>query len=122
MKDQCVIRRDQDHDAGATLNRETGELEGASPQPEVYRGPCMVFAPTLQARTTDASGIEGAVTTYPFGLPHTAPEIRPGDEVTVLRSEDKTLLNQTFVVRDVASTSFLVYRRVTTESLRSSRG
>ena len=121
MVDTCTIRRQQDAYAAGTLDPDTLELT-EDPGDEIYSGKCFIAPSGIQARREDVGGNDAGQKTYLISIPFDAPELRPGDEVTVDASADPALAGKTFGLQDVTMATVLVWRQANMIGLETSRG
>lgn len=99
LADSCVIRRDRSGVYDDVLDMGTGKLLPRPLDPEVvYDGPCLVspvgIGQTVEgARVMERKG-------YRVRLPHDAPAILRGDQLTVTKSADPELVGAALAVTD----------------------
>lgn len=123
MVDTCKITRLQEQYSRGAMDSNTGKVTPATPE-QIYSDLCFVAPYGLQqARRDDVGGNEASQKTYLNSIPWDAPEIRPGDEVTMLTSKtDPLLAGKTFKVEEISYSSVLVWRQFKMVGLETSRG
>lgn len=117
LDDECLIRRDSDHNQDATLNETTYELEHPDPRTvDVYEGACMITPMDSSLAAALADDSDDTVSRYELKVPIDAPALQDGDEVTILSARrDSGLVGKTFYVRKVLYSSMAVWRKVQVE-------
>lgn len=132
MDDTCEIVHDPQGVADDTLNTVTGELNPPAPDDTtIYDattlgedgrelgGRCKVTPMTRDPRSTTEGGVAVRTGLYNGGLPWDAPIPPIGAVLTVKTSRrDPDLVDQEFVVKDVAFGTFLVSRKMMLEIRR----
>lgn len=128
FSDTCIVRRPTSRKDGKTFDKTTGTLTVAlETLPTVYKGVLLVLtSPRVQTTPGLAAasqlGLAASTPQYELRFPHTAPEFRPGDLLSVVKSVDKQLTGKTMIMRDIAHTSMLVWREVSADDWETSRG
>lgn len=93
--------------------------DGVSGQGRTLDGRCLVHPALKGSRTTVAIVVGDATldeTRYLVKIPWDAPEVRTGDEVTILSSKDDPLLaGRTMVVRGIGRSSTVISRDLLAE-------
>ena len=116
MEDTCSIRRPKAipfHE----IDPVTGDILDPVEAGPIYAGRCLVLRAGYRADDRDRAGAEAAKNSNTLSIPWDAPDLRPGDLVSIGTSQDPTLAGRRFVVRDVVRTSFLVWRQATIEQV-----
>lgn len=113
MVDRCRITRD---DGGpGTFDEDTGLYTTAAPT-LVYAGCCRVSGATAGgSRDVDVATLPETLGRYTVDLPHNAAEVLKGDTVTVTRSNDEHLIDQTLTVASVTYGTDRTSRKLTVE-------
>lgn len=121
MTDTCSVTRQQDRYSAGSMNPETLEVT-PDPVDTVYKGKCYIAPSGRQARTDDVAGNDASQRDYLISIPFDAPELRPGDLVTIDTSADLVLAGNKFEVRDLTVSTIYVWRQATMVGLETSRG
>lgn len=103
-------------DGDPTFDPNTGEYTQAKVL--VYSGVLHLRpAPGVGERTVQVGEEAVVMRTHTLSLPHDAPDLLEGDELTMDTSQDPGLVNRSFVIRSPAYRTFAWGRQVTVEEI-----
>jgi hypothetical protein len=113
MSEFLAITFDEEGVEDEVLDEDTGELVPPEPdESRLYEGPGKVRPERRSDERAEQGGQDVSINRYVVAIPWDAPPVPKGAIVKVVRSaRDKQLEGRTFVIADIAYTTFLIQRR-----------